>query len=277
MMFRSGASSARAGERRPTRRQATTTRTLEYPPVLHGAKVPKKDRRCRGGASQDRRCTSSTSISARKRPVTTDTPSARAWATSDSTSGSASSGWRRVVQLGRRPFRQSPSSVNCETTPSARPASAASGSSRPPRPGRRAGAPASRRVRPRRSRSSPRATPTSASRPAPISATVSPPTRTRARLTRCATALTASPGPRTGPGRPRLPSVRCSTIWQMRMPGWIASARARHVAHLEHLVVRDARLNEARAHVHGQAEPRDPAAPLDPARTDRAAGTGARG
>ena len=76
---------------------------------------------------------------------------------------------------------------------------------------------------------SPRATPTSARRPAPISATVSPAdadARLRGRAARRRARRSgheAAPDPRSGRGTRRCPSVRSSTIWQMRTPGWSSS------------------------------------------------------
>ena len=184
MMLRSGAFSARAGDGAPTtathtsataiRRSEDARPTSEIPPgvsQVQRAKGPKKDARVSRSSVTGPSLTSSTSMSARNRPVTTDTPSARACAATDSTSGSACSGGAASLQLGRRPLRQSPSSVNCETTPSASPASSERAVHHAlARPRRRAGARASRRARRASLAVSPRATPTSASRPAPISA-----------------------------------------------------------------------------------------------------------
>ncbi len=61
--------------------------------------------------------TSSTSIIAPKRPVSTRrTLAARAPATTRSTSAAARAGSSAPTKDGRRPLRQSPKSVNCDTT-----------------------------------------------------------------------------------------------------------------------------------------------------------------
>ncbi len=129
--------------------------------------------------------TSSTSIRAPKRPPATANPRLRRSAATASTSGSATSGGAAESNDGRRPRASEAARVNCETIRNSAPAAAAArfilpaSSSKMRRPASLSAARAAC------SGPSPRATPTSTRAPRPMAPTVSPPTRTAARETRC--------------------------------------------------------------------------------------------
>ena len=136
--------------------------------------------------------TSETCICVRKRPQPTLMPPSRTTKTKCSYRRSASSGSAAATKLGRRPFRQSPNSVNWLTTSIPPPTSAnerfifPSGSSKIRSPAifsAKYFALAS---------SSPCSTPSKTTRPSPIWPVTSPSTVTLASETRCTTARNGS-------------------------------------------------------------------------------------
>src|SRR2546421_820389 len=133
--------------------------------------------------------TSSSSIFAPKTPRPTGTPRASSSSQNRSYTGSASSGGAASAKLGRLPFAVSARSVNWETTSASPPVSSTLRSNRPAASGKtrsRVTFPARRAAS---SPASPRPTPRRTHRPGPISATISPATRTLAWPTRWQTAL----------------------------------------------------------------------------------------
>jgi hypothetical protein len=131
--------------------------------------------------------TSDTCMSAPKRPVSIVIPSARSASAYCSTSGSASAGSAAPVNDGRLPLRVSASSVNCETTRMLPPTSMTERSKRPASSRKIRKAAVLAAARATTLASSPAAIPTNATRPAPITPTVSPSTVTVASVTRCRT------------------------------------------------------------------------------------------
>jgi len=127
--------------------------------------------------------TSSTAIIAPKTPVSTGTPSRRSASTNRSKRGRAASPGIALSKLGRLPRAREPASVNCDTASTAPPASASPRPIRPDSSSNTLSPAIFRAARSTLAASSPRSRPTRSSNPVPIAATVSPSTRTLARLT----------------------------------------------------------------------------------------------